>query len=58
MTYIGTVKHDVSLLTEQDIYLFKEGSHFRLYEKLGSHIMSGKGARGVFLPSGRRMPKR
>ncbi|MFH1092994.1 MAG: 1,4-alpha-glucan branching protein GlgB [Candidatus Omnitrophota bacterium] len=48
MTYIGTVKHDVSLLTEQDIYLFKEGSHFRLYEKLGSHIMSGKGARGVF----------
>ncbi len=27
-----------SLLTEHDIYLFKEGRHYRLYEKLGSHI--------------------
>ena len=26
--------YDVSLLTEMDIYLFKEGNHFRLYEKL------------------------
>ena len=26
-----------SLLTEHDIYLFKEGRHYRLYEKLGSH---------------------
>ncbi|MCG2711736.1 MAG: 1,4-alpha-glucan branching protein GlgB [Candidatus Omnitrophica bacterium] len=47
MADIGTIKHDVSLLTEQDIYLFKEGSHFRLYEKLGSHIMSDEGAEGV-----------
>lgn len=26
-----------SLLTEQDIYLFKEGNHFKLYDKLGAH---------------------
>jgi 1,4-alpha-glucan branching enzyme len=26
-----------SLLTDQDLYLFNEGSHFRLYEKLGAH---------------------
>ncbi|MGW8313568.1 MAG: 1,4-alpha-glucan branching enzyme, partial [Desulfuromonadales bacterium] len=26
------------LLTEHDIYLFKEGRHYRLYEKLGAHI--------------------
>ncbi|UCF74766.1 MAG: 1,4-alpha-glucan branching protein GlgB [Betaproteobacteria bacterium] len=26
-----------SILTEHDIYLFKEGSHVRLYEKLGAH---------------------
>jgi len=26
-----------SLLTNEDIYLFAEGSHFRLYEKLGAH---------------------
>jgi 1,4-alpha-glucan branching enzyme len=25
------------LLTEQDIYLFREGAHFRAYEKLGAH---------------------
>lgn len=36
-----------SLLTEQDIYLFKEGNHFKLYDKLGSHIMDVDGKRGV-----------
>jgi 1,4-alpha-glucan branching enzyme len=29
-----------SLLTDQDVYLFKEGSHFRLHGKLGSHIVA------------------
>ncbi|HWP90587.1 MAG TPA: 1,4-alpha-glucan branching protein GlgB [Thermodesulfobacteriota bacterium] len=28
---------NTSFFTEHDIYLFKEGSHFRLYDKLGSH---------------------
>jgi 1,4-alpha-glucan branching enzyme len=32
-----SVQHDYSLLTEDDIYLFNEGNHFRLYEKLGAH---------------------
>lgn len=36
-----------SLLTELDIYLFKQGSHFRLYEKLGSHVITVDGVRGV-----------
>ena len=27
-----------SLLTENDLYLFNEGSHFRLYDKLGAHV--------------------
>src|SRR3569623_280712 len=31
------VLHHVSLLTEHDVYLFKEGRHFRLYDKLGAH---------------------
>jgi 1,4-alpha-glucan branching enzyme len=26
-----------AVLTEQDIYLFREGTHFRAYEKLGAH---------------------
>ncbi len=29
----------LSLLTDEDIYLFKEGRHFHLYEKLGAHPM-------------------
>ena len=39
---------DVSLFTDQDIYLFKEGSHFKLYEKLGSHPMSVDGTEGTY----------
>ena len=35
-----------SLLTELDIYMFKQGSHFRLYEKLGSHAITVDGVRG------------
>lgn len=29
-----------SLLTEGDIYLFKQGNHFKLYEKMGAQIMA------------------
>ncbi len=39
---------NVSLLTEDDIYLFNEGSHFHLYEKLGSHPMVVNGVRGTY----------
>jgi len=41
------VIHGVGLLTDHDIYLFKEGSHFRLHDKLGSHIIEVEGVRGV-----------
>src|SRR5947199_6733972 len=27
----------MSLLTDHDLYLFNEGSHLKLYERLGSH---------------------
>lgn len=37
----------VSLFTEEDIYLFKEGNHFRLYDKLGSHQMKADGRDGT-----------
>ncbi|MGD0962176.1 MAG: 1,4-alpha-glucan branching protein GlgB [Methylomonas sp.] len=33
-------------LTDLDIYMFKQGSHFRLYEKLGSHLVSVDGVAG------------
>lgn len=37
-----------SLLTDHDIYLFKEGNHFRLYEKMGAHVIEHEGIRGVY----------
>jgi 1,4-alpha-glucan branching enzyme len=36
---IGRTVHGPSRLTEHDIYLFMEGNHFRLFERLGSHPM-------------------
>ena len=44
----GKVERMVSLLTGHDIYLFKEGSHYKLYDKLGSHCMNINGKRGVY----------
>ena len=35
---IKQVVYGVSFLTDQDIYLFKQGNHFKLYEKLGAHL--------------------
>jgi 1,4-alpha-glucan branching enzyme len=35
------------LLTPYDIYLFKEGKHFRLHEKLGSHLIQLDGKEGT-----------
>ncbi|QBQ54745.1 1,4-alpha-glucan branching protein GlgB [Nitrosococcus wardiae] len=43
-----TVRHDVSLLTEQDIYFFKEGTHTKLYRKLGAHLISVEGVKGAY----------
>ncbi len=42
------VIHAVSLLTDHDIYLLKEGNHFRLYEKLGSHLMTVDEVEGTY----------
>ncbi|MFZ5995449.1 MAG: 1,4-alpha-glucan branching protein GlgB [Thermodesulfobacteriota bacterium] len=42
------VRYDVSLITEHDTYLFKEGNHFRLYDKLGSHVTTVGDAQGIY----------
>lgn len=36
-----------SLLTDFDIHLFREGRHFSLYKKLGSHLTEYQGKKGV-----------
>jgi len=43
---VEAVAH-ASLLTDLDIYLFKQGSDFRLYEKLGSHGITVDGVTGT-----------
>ena len=40
-------------LTEHDIYLFKEGSHIRLYDKLGCHPAEGGAEFAVWAPNAR-----
>jgi 1,4-alpha-glucan branching enzyme len=42
-----TVRYDASPLTDLDIYLFSEGTHFRLYDKLGSHPATVDGISGT-----------
>jgi len=37
-----------SLLTDDDLHLFNEGNHFRLYEKLGAHVVEVGGISGVY----------
>lgn len=45
---MDTVYNNIGLLTEDDLYLFNEGNHFRLYEKLGAHIMEQDGKKGTY----------
>jgi 1,4-alpha-glucan branching enzyme len=49
----------VSLLTEEDLFLFNEGTHNRVYEKLGSHLVSVAGESGsvfaVWAPNARHV---
>ncbi len=39
---------NVTLFSDQDIYLFKQGNHFRLYDKLGSHIVTAGNTQGAY----------
>ena len=36
-----------SLLTDYDINLFRSGKHYRIYDKLGSHVLEVDGQKGV-----------
>ncbi|MDY0042341.1 MAG: 1,4-alpha-glucan branching enzyme, partial [Desulforhabdus sp.] len=51
--------YGVSLLNDHDIYLLKEGNHFRLYEKMGSHVITVDDVEGahfaVWAPNAERV---
>ena len=42
-----------SLITEDDLFLFNEGTHYRLYEKLGAHCVKGGTHFAVWAPNAR-----
>jgi 1,4-alpha-glucan branching enzyme len=42
------VQHDVSLLSRDDLYLFNEGTHHRLYDKLGAHPLTVGDVAGTY----------
>jgi 1,4-alpha-glucan branching enzyme len=39
---------EITLLSEDDVYLFNEGTHFHLYEKLGAHPLTVNGQVGTY----------
>lgn len=43
----GPVWYDCTLLSEEDLYLFNEGTHLHLFNKLGSHLMNHQGVDGA-----------
>src|SRR5687768_16376597 len=47
-THGDPVIHDVSLLTDDDVYLFNEGTHYDLWKKLGAHVMQRDGVVGTY----------
>ena len=55
----SAVRYDVTLLAPEDFYLFNEGSHYRIYDKLGAHLIDSQGTAGavfsVWAPNARRV---
>ncbi len=53
------MRYDVSLLTNEDLHLFNEGTHNRLYQKFGAHLTSAGGVPGthfaVWAPNAERV---
>src|SRR5262245_64786439 len=43
--------HVTSLLTDDDLFLFNQGTHYRLYDKLGAHIVDGGTYFAVWAPN-------
>ena len=52
-------RYDVSVLTDQDLYLFNEGNHYRAHDKLGAHLISDGDHQGacfsVWAPNAREL---
>src|SRR5208283_5013396 len=57
--HVSPVHFDVSLLSPEDFYLFNEGSHYRIYDKMGAHLIESHGTAGavfgIWAPNARRV---
>ena len=42
------MRYDVSLLGQQDLHLFNEGTHYRIHDKLGAHPLVVDGVQGTY----------
>jgi 1,4-alpha-glucan branching enzyme len=55
----GSVRYDVNQTSDQDLYLFNEGSHYRMHDKLGAHLTTvaheSGACFGVWAPNGREV---
>lgn len=49
-TFIDTSQRvwNYSLLTEEDVHNYQQGTHYRLYEKMGSHSLQVQGVWGIY----------
>jgi 1,4-alpha-glucan branching enzyme len=58
-TSIPAATDRITLLSDQDLYLFNEGSNYRLYETMGAHLVSNDGQTGavfsVWAPNARQV---
>lgn len=45
---IGGVTFEVSMFSDYDIHLFREGNHYTLYDKFGSRVLEVNGRTGVY----------
>jgi 1,4-alpha-glucan branching enzyme len=43
----GNIVHGPTLISEYDIHLFKGGNFFKMFEKLGAHLMTVQGKEGT-----------
>ncbi|NJN65553.1 MAG: 1,4-alpha-glucan branching protein GlgB [Chloroflexaceae bacterium] len=42
------IRNDVTRFSDYDVFLFNQGTHYRLYEKMGAHLMTVDGVEGTF----------
>ena len=48
MSQTTSLKLDASTISDLDLHLFNEGTHYRLYDKLGAHPMNVEGVEGAY----------